>query len=587
MTVGTAISNGVMFVGYAGAEGSLAPDTFTYRTATIGVTALAYSSSFGLSVDIELSSGTTPADGLLGSDNFTLELGTGGTKKSFAINNPGTDKTLDFASPGLSWSSGDTVPVKLLRIVNNLPTSADKTVTATEDTDYTFSSTDFAFTDTDAGAALSSVKIVTLPASGTLTLNTTPVTANQSVPAANLGTLKYAPPANAYGTAVASFTFKVNDGTVDSAVANTLTIDVTAVNDAATGVPGIAGLARVGQALRATVGSIADPDGLPDPFLTDTNTSFQWVRVTSGTDADISGKTASTYTLEAADVGKTIKVKVSFQDAGGGNVGPLTSVAYPSSGTVLAAGSETMPPALAMTDPAVLAANGRTLTLTYNEALHAGAVPANSAFTVKATPHGGAEATLALASTGGVAVSGSTVVLTLAAPIADDHTGVKVSYTKPGADPVIEDAVGNDAASFTDQAVTNNSVVPRVTIEAVYAEATPGIAEPEFKLTRSNTEGGALTVIFEFTQDAAYSALTQTQYFRRPDEPDTHAFHQVTKPPASTCRAAILPLTLAASDTYVVGSSNTATVAMKMPSSGPPALVEIVLPIRRWSRAGR
>ena len=84
---------------------------------------------------------------------------------------------------------------------NRPPTSENKTVTATEDTDYTFSSSDFPFTDTD-GDTLSSVKIVTLPASGTLKLNTTPVTANQSVTAANLGTLKYTPPANAHGPAL-------------------------------------------------------------------------------------------------------------------------------------------------------------------------------------------------------------------------------------------------------------------------------------------------------------------------------------------------------------------------------------------------
>ena len=83
----------------------------------------------------------------------------------------------------------------------------------------------------------------------------------------------------------------------------------------------------MGQLLTAAVGTIADPDGLPEPFLTDDNTSFQWVRVTSGTDDDISGETASTYTLATADEGKTIKVKVSFQDGGGGSEGPLTSVA--------------------------------------------------------------------------------------------------------------------------------------------------------------------------------------------------------------------------------------------------------------------
>ena len=49
------------------------------------------------------------------------------------------------------------------------------------------------------------------------------------------GNLKYTPPANANGSGYASFTFKVNDGTDDSASAYTLTLDVTALSDPATG----------------------------------------------------------------------------------------------------------------------------------------------------------------------------------------------------------------------------------------------------------------------------------------------------------------------------------------------------------------
>ena len=92
----------------------------------------------------------------------------------------------------------------------------------TRTSDYPFSSDDFAFTDTDMGDSLASVKIVTLPASGTgtLTLGTTIGSGDlpKTVLAAEINSndLKYSPPANLYGTDVASFTFKVNDGTVDS-----------------------------------------------------------------------------------------------------------------------------------------------------------------------------------------------------------------------------------------------------------------------------------------------------------------------------------------------------------------------------------
>ena len=227
---------------------------------------------------------------------------------------------------------------------NNAPTSTEQLVDADEDTDYTFSADDFGFADTDAGDSLVSVKIVTLPASGTgtLTLSGTAIGSGdlpQTVLADDLDELKYSPPANLYGTDVASFTFKVNDGTVDSDNAYTMTIDVKGEDDSATGAPGITGTAQVGQTLTATVGTIADLDGLPDPFISHSLTTIQWIQVDGATEIDISGATNETYTLATADAGKKIKVKVSFEDEGGTAAGPLTSDAYPASGTVTAAGT--------------------------------------------------------------------------------------------------------------------------------------------------------------------------------------------------------------------------------------------------------
>ena len=72
------------------------------------------------------------------------------------------------------------------------------------------------------------------------------MTADDTVATSDLGNLVYTPPADANGTPYASFTFKVSDGTSESA-AYTVTINVTAVNDAATGEPTISGTARVGQ----------------------------------------------------------------------------------------------------------------------------------------------------------------------------------------------------------------------------------------------------------------------------------------------------------------------------------------------------
>ena len=94
----------------------------------------------------------------------------------------------------------------------------------------------------------------------------------------------------------------------------------TTVNNPATGAPTITGTAEIGQMLTADTSGIADANGLTTPGYT-----YQWVRV-NGTDTDISGATSIAYTLVAADVGKTIKVRVSFTDDAGFSA-TLTSTA--------------------------------------------------------------------------------------------------------------------------------------------------------------------------------------------------------------------------------------------------------------------
>ena len=219
--------------------------------------------------------------------------------------------------------------------VNDTPTAMHNTVPTDEDTDHTFAATDFSYSDSDSDL-LDSVKIIALPAAGTLILDGTAI-ASGALPKAVTATeldgekLTYSPPANANGMAYASFTFKVNDGTADSALTYTMTINVDPVQDAATGAPTISGIAQVGQTLTASPDLIADLDGLPSAF------TYQWIRV----DADgMSNPTnigagSSTYTLTASEAGKKVRVEVSFMDDGGASEGPLPSLVYPASGTVL------------------------------------------------------------------------------------------------------------------------------------------------------------------------------------------------------------------------------------------------------------
>ena len=106
-------------------------------------------------------------------------------------------------------------------------------------------------------------------------------------------------------TITVTVSYTDGEGTAES-VESDATAAVANVNDDPTGKPTITGTPTKGQELTANRGNIMDADGVGDTF------SYQWKR--SG--ANISGATASTYTLVQADVGETITVTVSYTDGG-------------------------------------------------------------------------------------------------------------------------------------------------------------------------------------------------------------------------------------------------------------------------------
>ena len=83
-------------------------------------------------------------------------------------------------------------------------------------------------------------------------------------------------------------------------------------NNPATGKPTISGTAQVGQTLTASKSDIADPDGVDNATF-----AYQWVSNDGSTDRDIADATSSTYTITASELGRTIKVLVTFADDGG------------------------------------------------------------------------------------------------------------------------------------------------------------------------------------------------------------------------------------------------------------------------------
>ncbi len=114
-------------------------------------------------------------------------------------------------------------------------------------------------------------------------------------------------------------------------------------------------------------------------------------------------------------------------------------------------------------DVASASVDATTLTLMFDAALDAAAVPHHSQFTVTVTPAGGTAAPVAVAPDG-VAIEGAEVALTLASAVATGDT-VTVSYSRTaeaGATKVLLLAAGGAPTvnTFTGVAVTNNTPVP-------------------------------------------------------------------------------------------------------------------------------
>jgi hypothetical protein len=167
-------------------------------------------------------------------------------------------------SPGAHTMTVNVTPV------NDAPSGANNTVTTSEDAAYVFAAGDFGFSDTEANA-LTAVRITSLPASGALTNNGVAVSAGQIVSAADIasGLLRFAPAANASGAGYASFTFQVQDdgGTANGGVdldptARTMTVNVTAVNDAPAGTDNtVTTLEDTAYVLAAADFGFSDADG--------------------------------------------------------------------------------------------------------------------------------------------------------------------------------------------------------------------------------------------------------------------------------------------------------------------------------------
>ena len=156
------------------------------------------------------------------------------------------------------------------------------------------------------------------------------VDGSQEFAITNTNSKTYVPSASNAGKRLKVQVTLIDDkGKSENAIESDETPAVLAMN-AVDGQPAISGFPRVGDVVTASKGDISDADGTTKADAGDTGYAYeyQWIRVDGTTETDIPGATSETYTLRAADMGKAIKVRVSFTDDAG-NAESTTSAAFP------------------------------------------------------------------------------------------------------------------------------------------------------------------------------------------------------------------------------------------------------------------
>ncbi|MFC7411318.1 DUF4347 domain-containing protein [Hydrogenophaga atypica] len=233
---------------------------------------------------------------------------------------------VDTGTPGGSPAMATVTVVA----VNDAPTvtgsPADVTVTEDQTSNLDLSAVTVADVDNSPLTATLGVSAGTLAAtsgggvtvggSGTGTLTLTGTAANINAWLDNTSAIQYTGAANASGDNAATFTLKVNDGTVDSTVANG-NIDITAVNDAPTDIALSNAALSVYDGTNATVGNLTSTD--VDTSDTHTYTFVPGAGDTHNGLFSISGNTLRANDAASLSAG-TYSVRIRTTDNGPGSL---------------------------------------------------------------------------------------------------------------------------------------------------------------------------------------------------------------------------------------------------------------------------
>jgi hypothetical protein len=205
------------------------------------------SSNFQSAEDVLICPASLP-DGILCNDSVAGTLGFSSTSTTAnyasalaAVRYQNTSQDPNIAQRTVSYQVTDvfgnsslaaTASISVSR-TNDAPMAANSLLVVQEDVARGIVVADFNFSDIDSADSLQSVTIVSLPAKGVLEHAAVPVAAGDVILLDDLqGDLTFTPLLNEFASPYTSFTFRVNDGQVDSVASYTMTIDVTPVDDA-------------------------------------------------------------------------------------------------------------------------------------------------------------------------------------------------------------------------------------------------------------------------------------------------------------------------------------------------------------------
>ena len=254
--------------------------------------------------------------------------------------------------------------------------------------------------------------------------------------------------------------YEWNDADLDWSSETTRTLHLSLpANNAATGMPTISGTAEFDEMLTAATSGIADTDGLPTSF------SYQWLRENQDGmgQEPIAGATSNTYTLAIEDVGKKVRVRVSFTDQWNG-MEEVTSAAYPATGTVSG-------PGVSLDATSVGADEGGTATYT---------------LVLNTLPTGNVTVTPTSDDSGAVSVSPASLVFTTA----NWNTAQTVSVTA-GEDPDATNEMVSITHAISGADADYNSVIADSVQVTVNDNDTRGIttSEPDLNVNEGGSTG--------------------------------------------------------------------------------------------------